>query len=69
VAAGVSALHRGGLIWSKKVFTGRCSPPDNLDPGANHGADRSSAVRFFCRGDLIPNRALYHGETYLERLT
>jgi hypothetical protein len=46
VAAGVSAFHRGGLIRSKEVFTGRCSPPDHLDPGANRGADRSSAVRF-----------------------
>jgi hypothetical protein len=69
VAARVSALHRDGLIWSKKVFAGRCSPPDHLDPGANRGADRSSVVRFFCRGDLIPNRALYHGETSSEHLT
>ena len=53
MAAGVSAFHRGGLIRSKEVFTGRCSPPDHLDPGANRGADRSSAVRFFCRSDLI----------------
>jgi hypothetical protein len=45
VAAGVSALHRGGLIRSKD-FAGRCSPPDHLDPGTNRGADRSSAVRF-----------------------
>jgi hypothetical protein len=46
VATGVSALHRGGLIRSKEVFAGRCSPPNHLDPGANRGADRSSAVRF-----------------------
>jgi hypothetical protein len=67
VAAGVSALHRGGPIRSKKVFAGRCSPPDHLDPGANRGADRSSAVRFFHRGDLtliyFPD-ALYHGQPH-----
>ena len=45
MAAGVSAFHRGGLIRSKEVFAGRCSPPDHLDPGANRGADRSSAAR------------------------
>jgi hypothetical protein len=46
VAAGASALHRDGLIRSKEVFAGRCLPPDHLDPGANRGVDRSSAVRF-----------------------
>ena len=60
MAAGVSALHRGGLIRSKEVFAGRCSPPDHLDPGANRGAERSSAVST-CAGGLITNRALYHG--------
>jgi hypothetical protein len=65
VAAGVSALHRGGLTRSKRIFARRCSPPDHLDPGANHGADRSSAVRFFCRGDLIHHRALYHGKCFI----
>ena len=69
MAAGVSALHRGGLIRSKEVFAGRCSPPDHLDPGANRGADRSSAVRFFCRGDLIQYCYCTLASTYSERLT
>ena len=51
VAAGVSALHHGGLTQSKKIFARRCSPPDHPDPGANRGdsdtnrGGKSPAVR------------------------
>jgi hypothetical protein len=63
VAAGASALHRGGLIRSKGVFAGRYLPPDHLDSGANRGADRSSAVRFSATAirPLSASDALYHG--------
>jgi hypothetical protein len=53
VAAGVSALHRGGLIRSKKIFARRYSLPDHPDPGADCSADRSSASRNCRAGSLI----------------
>ena len=68
MAAGVSALHRGGLIRSKEVFAGRCSPPDHLDPGANRGVERSSAVSTR-RWQSNPFRTLYYGTASSERLT
>jgi hypothetical protein len=63
VAAGASALHRGGLIRSKEVFAGRCLPPDHHDPGANLGADRSSAVKSSATAilPLSASDVLYHG--------
>jgi hypothetical protein len=63
VAAGVSALHRAGLTRSKKIFARRCSPPDHPDPGANRGADRSSAVRL-PRWRSDPVLLLYHGVSF-----
>jgi hypothetical protein len=65
VAAGASALHRGGLIRSKEVFVGRCLPPDHLDPGANRGAERSSVVRFSATASWSPIELLYHGECFI----
>jgi hypothetical protein len=49
VAAGVIALHRGGLTQSKRIFARRCSLPDHPDPGANRGVDGSSAVSLSTR--------------------
>jgi hypothetical protein len=45
VAAEIIAFHRSDLTQIKKSFTRRCTPLAHPDPGADHGADGSSAVR------------------------
>jgi hypothetical protein len=57
VAAEIIALHRGDLTQIKKIFARRCSPIDHPDPGANRGADRSSAARL-----KLIHPVLYHGD-------
>jgi hypothetical protein len=57
VAAGIITLHRGDLTRIKKIFARRCTSRAHPDPGANHGADWSSAVRVWS----LSFRALYHG--------
>jgi hypothetical protein len=57
MAAGIIALHRGDLTQIKKIFVRRCSPIDHPDPGANRGADWSSAARL-----KLIHLVLYHGD-------
>jgi hypothetical protein len=46
VAAGIITPTTAILSYFKNIVARRCPSTAQPDPGANHGADRSSAVRF-----------------------